>query len=216
MSSSNKDEIPRTSVADSIDHAIQHGKDKQGPSEADAHITRVKSKTVDKPVEKPVNGDSGPDDDTLKIIGGVVAVVAAIALGVTIKKKRSGGKKEKAQEESQNFLDKAGNSLGWIGNKAEHGADKAGSKASGAASTTKDKASEIIPQPISDAASSIKENLNVTGIKAEREGLKASEKSDAAVRDAADKLIHNTDKAGKKADNKSGGFFSGFGNWGKK
>lgn len=51
------------------------------------------------------------------------------------------------------------------------------------------------------------------GIKAEKEGLKASEKSDHAVRDAADKLIHNSDKAGNKADQKSGGFFSGIGNW---
>lgn len=52
----------------------------------------------------------------------------------------------------------------------------------------------------------------IAGIKAEKEGLKASEKSDHAVRDAADKLIHKSDKAGKKADDKSSGFFSGIGN----
>ena len=51
------------------------------------------------------------------------------------------------------------------------------------------------------------------GIKAEREGIKASEKSDHAVRDAADKLIHTSDKAGSKADQKTGGFFSGIGNF---
>lgn len=51
------------------------------------------------------------------------------------------------------------------------------------------------------------------GIKAEREGLKASERSDAAVRDAADKVLHVSDKSGRKADRKSGGFFSKIGNW---
>ena len=36
----------------------------------------------------------GPDDeDTFKIIGGVVAVVAVVALGVVIKKKVSGSNK---------------------------------------------------------------------------------------------------------------------------
>ena len=49
---------------------------------------------------------------------------------------------------------------GVAGNKA----NEAGNKISGAASSAKDKASEIIPQPISDAASSIKESLNVTGV----------------------------------------------------
>jgi len=42
------------------------------------------------------------------------------------------------------------------------------------------------------------------GIKAEREGLKASERSDAAVRDAADKVIHTTKKVTNKADHKTG------------
>ena len=77
--------------------------------------------------ERGANGPSeGPDKDTLKIIGGVVAVVAAIALGVTIKKKSSNNKKEQVEEEAHGFFDKAGSKLGFIGNKAEHGADKAG------------------------------------------------------------------------------------------
>ena len=46
--------------------------------------------------------------------------------------------------------------------------------------------------------------MNIAGIKAEREGLKASERSDAAVRDAADKVIHGTNKAADKADHKTG------------
>ncbi len=51
------------------------------------------------------------------------------------------------------------------------------------------------------------------GIKAEKEGLKASERSDAAVRDAADKVLSISDKAARKADRNSGGFFSSIGNW---
>lgn len=51
------------------------------------------------------------------------------------------------------------------------------------------------------------------GIKAEKEGLKASERSDAAVRDAADRVLHISDKAARNADRQSGGFFSGIGNW---
>lgn len=53
----------------------------------------------------------------------------------------------------------------------------------------------------------------LAGIKAEKEGLKASERSDAAVRDAADKVLNISDKAARKADRKSGGFFSSIGNW---
>ena len=51
------------------------------------------------------------------------------------------------------------------------------------------------------------------GLKAEKEGLKASEKSDAAVRDAADKVIHKTSEAASKVDEKSGGFFGGLKHW---
>ena len=53
----------------------------------------------------------------------------------------------------------------------------------------------------------------IEGVKAEKEGLKASEKSDAAVRDAADKVLHISDKAAHKADHKTGGLFSNIGNW---
>ena len=55
--------------------------------------------------------------------------------------------------------------------------------------------------------------VSFAGLKAEKEGLKASEKSDSAVRDAADKVIHKTSEAASKVDEKSGGFFGGLKHW---
>ena len=42
-------------------------------------------------------------------------------------------------------------------------ADDLGARISGAASATKEKASEIIPQPVKDGASNIQDRVNVAG-----------------------------------------------------
>jgi uncharacterized protein YjbJ (UPF0337 family) len=219
---------PITSTTDDmLNAAVKHQQEEHGPSDAAVHI--VKFEETEGPGGSGSHGvsggrGSGGDDDKWKVIGGVLAAVAVIALGTVAIKKKSGGKKEQAHEEASGLVDEAARKLRgsgrWIGDRAETVKDKAGNatddigpRVQGAASSTKETLSNVVPSGVKNAASTVGDKANIAGIKAEREGLKASERSDAAVRDAADKVIHNTNKVAGKADRKTGGFFSGIGNW---
>jgi len=198
-----------------LNNAIKRHQEVHGPSEAEQHIESLGD----------LENNGGGDDGKWKIIGGVLAAVAVIALGsVVIKKGKPGGKKEDAHAEASGVVDEAARKLRgsgrWIGDRAESVRDKAGNvvddvtpRVHGAASSTKETISNVLPSGVKNTAGTVGDKANIAGIKAEREGLKASERSDAAVRDAADKVIHTTKKVTNKADHKTGGLFSGIGNW---
>jgi type II secretory pathway pseudopilin PulG len=144
----------------------------------------------------------------VKLAGYAVAVVAAVALGsYAINQKKS--RKEKAEESAQGLLGDAQKTLKrggrWLGDQADSSKQAAGE----VAGNVKGAVEGAIPSSVGDKAVAVKEKARITGIKAEREGLKASEKSDAAVREAA----ASTGEALQEAQAQSAGFFGSLKKW---
>jgi hypothetical protein len=201
---------PIESTTDSqLDKAIAAvNADQDHTSEASKHVDNFK------------NGGKGDPNKVLKLVGGVVAVVAAVAVG-SYAVKQSKSRKEKAEDDTKGLLDTAGDKLvggkRWFGQKAEAAKDKAGNVADdispqikNIAGATKDKLGDAT-HGVTSAAAAVKDRANIAGVKAEKEGLKASEASDHAVRDAADKVIHKGKHAKGEVENRN--FFDNLKGW---